>query len=121
MTGRFVIRAVPLLPLIVAMPGALGAQASAYPDPPTLEPAATLVVPAVRSATLANGVRLRVVEQHELPLHSFQRKRLEARIQRRSHAPRSRRDQLPRHMRREGRGRPEPRGEESASGTGGAA
>lgn len=43
-------------------------QPSAYPDPPTLPAAAPLTVPTVRSAALPNGVQLRVVEQHELPL-----------------------------------------------------
>lgn len=42
--------------------------ASANPNVPDLPPPAPLTVPAVRSLALANGVQLRVVEHHELPL-----------------------------------------------------
>lgn len=46
----------------------LGAQTTAHPNPPALARPATLNVPAVRSMALDNGVQVRVVEQHELPL-----------------------------------------------------
>jgi predicted Zn-dependent peptidase len=55
--------------LAVAMAGGtLGAQTAAYTQPPPLTSPARLVVPKVTSSTLQNGVQLRVVEQHELPL-----------------------------------------------------
>jgi len=55
--------------LVVALaPATLGAQASQYTRPPALPVAAALSVPTVRSSALPNGVQLRVVEQHELPL-----------------------------------------------------
>ena len=44
------------------------AQTSAYTKPPALPAAIDLRVPAVKTASLPNGVGLRVVEQHELPL-----------------------------------------------------
>ena len=52
----------------LAAPRVLVAQTSAFPEPPAMRPAATLTVPRVRSAALPNGVQLRIVEQHELPL-----------------------------------------------------
>src|SRR5690606_33269956 len=53
---------------LVAVAPALGAQATAHPNPPVLAPPAALDVPAVRSFALDNGVQVRVVEQRELPL-----------------------------------------------------
>jgi zinc protease len=52
--------------VVVALPAA--AQTSAYPKPPALAAAVDLRVPVVKSASLPNGVAVRVVEQHELPL-----------------------------------------------------
>lgn len=46
----------------------VGAQTTAHPNPPPLARPATIKVPAVRSFALDNGVQVRVVEQHELPL-----------------------------------------------------
>lgn len=57
------------LVLLAAAPAALVAQ---KPSPNTTAPvmpdAAPLTVPAVRSTSLPNGVQVRIVEQHELPL-----------------------------------------------------
>ena len=53
---------------VALAPATLAAQASQYTRPPVLPVAAALTVPTVRSSTLPNGVQLRVVEQHELPL-----------------------------------------------------
>ena len=70
----------PLLIIAALMPLALPAQrakpvgkpsAAAVLDrtkPPTLGKVPALLLPAVRTGTLANGVALQVVEQHELPL-----------------------------------------------------
>lgn len=52
-----------LPPLTVAAQGT-----SPYTKPPALPATPALAVPAVRSGMLPNGVQLRVVEQHELPL-----------------------------------------------------
>ena len=53
----------------LSIPGALTAQEkSTHTAPPPVPPSPTLSVPAVRSSTLPNGVQVRVVEQHELPL-----------------------------------------------------
>jgi predicted Zn-dependent peptidase len=59
-----------VLTAFAAVAGALSAdaQSSAYPKPPVLPSAAALAVPPVKSSTLPNGITLRVVEQHELPL-----------------------------------------------------
>ena len=54
--------------LLALAPATLAAQASQYTRPPVLPVAAALTVPTVRSSALPNGVQLRVVEQHELPL-----------------------------------------------------
>ena len=54
--------------LALLAPTTLLAQKSTYTTPPTLPVAASLVVPTVNSGTLPNGVKLNVVEQHELPL-----------------------------------------------------
>jgi predicted Zn-dependent peptidase len=51
--------------LVFLAPAALVAQASPQP---TLPPAAPFGVPAVHSGVTPNGIQLRVVEQHELPL-----------------------------------------------------
>ena len=51
------------------LPAALAAQAkSSYPKPPAVPANPTLAVPTIRSGKLPNGIELRVVEQHELPL-----------------------------------------------------
>ncbi|HSA57873.1 MAG TPA: pitrilysin family protein [Gemmatimonadaceae bacterium] len=68
MTGCCNRRAVTLAVGALAAPLALSAQTSAFPEPPPSTPAATLVVPRVRSASLGNGIQLRIVEQPELPL-----------------------------------------------------
>lgn len=52
----------------LTLPLALSAQVSAYTSAPPLPPPARLVVPPVASVALPNGLQLRVVEQHELPL-----------------------------------------------------
>jgi predicted Zn-dependent peptidase len=54
--------------LFLLAPATLAAQKSAYTRPPALPVAASLAVPTVKSAALPNGVKLNVVEQHELPL-----------------------------------------------------
>ena len=56
------------LPMLLLAPATLLAQKSSYTKPPGLPVAAALSVPAVKSASLPNGVKLHVVEQHELPL-----------------------------------------------------
>ena len=56
------------LPILLLAPATLLAQKSSYTKPPALPVAAALSVPAVKSASLPNGVKLHVVEQHELPL-----------------------------------------------------
>jgi predicted Zn-dependent peptidase len=62
-------RSVKLLALFVVTPAALaGQQPSANPQAPAMSAAAPLTVPAVRSIALPNGVQVRIVEQHELPL-----------------------------------------------------
>jgi len=56
---------------IVALcaPATLAAQGtSSYTKPPAVPAPPALSVPAVKSSTLPNGIRLRVVEQRELPL-----------------------------------------------------
>lgn len=57
-----------ILTALSLAPAAALAQKSSYTQPPKLSTAAALTVPAVRSAALPNGVKLNVVEQHELPL-----------------------------------------------------
>ena len=60
-----------LLALAMLLPAAVGAQAAASFDrtrPPVLDTAPALTVPAVRTARLANGVGVRIVEQRQLPL-----------------------------------------------------
>lgn len=56
----------------VLAPLALGAQGAGTAldrtRPPTLSKPPALTVPVVRNGTIANGIRLQVVEQHELPL-----------------------------------------------------
>jgi predicted Zn-dependent peptidase len=54
--------------LMLLAPATVLAQKSTYTQAPKLPTAATLTVPVVRSGALPNGVRLNVVEQHELPL-----------------------------------------------------
>lgn len=54
-----------LFSLLVLAPAALAAQATPQPS---LSPAAPLGIPAVHSSATPNGIQLRVVEQHELPL-----------------------------------------------------
>lgn len=55
--------------VLAALPPArVDAQGIDRSKPPVLSPPADLVVPAVRSATLANGLKLHVVEMHELPV-----------------------------------------------------
>jgi predicted Zn-dependent peptidase len=56
------------LALIALAPATLLAQKSSYTQPPKLPVAAALTVPAVKSGALPNGIKLHVVEQHELPL-----------------------------------------------------
>jgi zinc protease len=51
-----------------AVPFAVGAQGFDRTRPPTLPAPAALTVPAVKTARLANGAALRVVEHRELPL-----------------------------------------------------
>jgi predicted Zn-dependent peptidase len=54
---------------VLMFPGALAAQGkSTYTAPPPVPRNPTLSVPAVRSSSLPNGVQVRVVEHHELPL-----------------------------------------------------
>jgi zinc protease len=53
---------------LLLLPAALGAQGFDRSEPPELPPPAELKLPAVRTATLPNGVTLRVVEMHEVPL-----------------------------------------------------
>ena len=51
------------------LPGILAAQGtSSHPKAPAVPAAPALSVPAVRSSTLPNGVRVRLVEHRELPL-----------------------------------------------------
>ena len=51
------------------VPAALAAQGkSTYTKPPAVATPVALSVPAVKSSALPNGIQLRVVEQHELPL-----------------------------------------------------
>ncbi|MGH9204444.1 MAG: hypothetical protein ACRD2A_24720, partial [Vicinamibacterales bacterium] len=58
-----------LLALLVAAPAALSAQKpSTHTTAPVTPGAAPLTVPAVRSVSLPNGIQVRIVEQHELPL-----------------------------------------------------
>jgi predicted Zn-dependent peptidase len=58
-----------VLALLFLAPALLGAQAkSVYTSPPTVARNPNLSVPAVRSSALPNGVQLRIVEHHELPL-----------------------------------------------------
>jgi predicted Zn-dependent peptidase len=55
----------------LALPALAGAQGSSTIDhstPPTLGKPARLIVPSVAPWSLPNGVKLRIVEQHELPL-----------------------------------------------------
>ena len=55
--------------VIGLLPGVLGAQTkSAHTTPPPVPRNPNLSVPAVRSSALPNGIQLRVVEHHELPL-----------------------------------------------------
>ncbi len=54
--------------LMLLAPATLVAQTSTYTQAPKLPTAAALTVPAVKSGALPNGVRLNIVEQHELPL-----------------------------------------------------
>lgn len=57
------------LVLLVAAPAALAAQKpSTHTTAPVMPRAAPLTVPAVRSLSLPNGIQVRIVEQHELPL-----------------------------------------------------
>ncbi|MEO7966177.1 MAG: pitrilysin family protein [Gemmatimonadaceae bacterium] len=51
-----------------AVPVSADAQSFDRSKPPALGAPARLTVPAVRHATLANGISLSIVEQHELPL-----------------------------------------------------
>ena len=54
--------------LALLAPATLVAQQSTYTKPPALPVAASLSVPTVKSGALPNGIKLNVVEQHELPL-----------------------------------------------------
>jgi predicted Zn-dependent peptidase len=54
--------------LLLLVPAGLAAQASKHTQPPTLAAPAALTVPAVKSFSLPNGIQVRLVEQHELPL-----------------------------------------------------
>jgi zinc protease len=54
--------------ILVGAAAGARAQQSAYPKPPSLTSPARLVVPSARSSSMPNGVTVRVVEQHELPL-----------------------------------------------------
>ena len=55
--------------LLLLLPTLLGAQGkSVYTTPPAVARNPNLAVPAVRASELPNGVQLRVVEHHELPL-----------------------------------------------------
>ena len=53
---------------LLLAPAAISAQALDRTKVPELAPPAELKLPAVRTATLANGITLRVVEMHEVPL-----------------------------------------------------
>lgn len=71
--GMMSLAAVPslLLALVLAVPVRASAQRPEIYDPtkaPRLSKPAPLVVPTVASAALSNGVALRIVEDHELPL-----------------------------------------------------
>ncbi len=59
------------LALAAALPGLLPAQAVDRSQPPALDPPPTLRLPAVQSADLPNGLRLRVVETREVPVVQF--------------------------------------------------
>lgn len=54
--------------LLLLAPAALTAQANVHASAPALPPPARLSVPAVRASAMSNGVQVRIVEQHELPL-----------------------------------------------------
>ena len=54
--------------LALLAPATLLAQQSTYTKPPALPVAASLSVPTVKTGTMPNGIKLNVVEQHELPL-----------------------------------------------------
>ena len=49
-------------------PATLLAQQSTFTKPPALPVAASLSVPTVKAGALPNGIKLNIVEQHELPL-----------------------------------------------------
>jgi predicted Zn-dependent peptidase len=57
-----------LLSLALLAPGALAAQQSPHPQAPGMPAATPLSVPPVRALALPNGIQVRIVEQHELPL-----------------------------------------------------
>ena len=58
-----------ILAAMMLLPAALVAQApSKFPSPPASPPNPKLSVPTMRSNKLPNGIELRLVEQHELPL-----------------------------------------------------
>ncbi len=54
--------------LLLLAPATLAGQASVYTSAPALPAPARLSVPTVHSGAMPNGVQLRIVEQHELPL-----------------------------------------------------
>lgn len=54
--------------LAAVVPAVAGAQAASVTQAPPLPPPPPLTVPAVRTGALPNGIQLRIVEQHELPL-----------------------------------------------------
>ena len=62
-------RALALAAVLAALaPGALAAQRPDRSRPPTLPPPPALRVPAVRTATLPNGLEIAVVEMHKVPV-----------------------------------------------------
>lgn len=54
--------------LLVAQSSLLAQGPSQYTQPPVTPPTPPLAVPAARTVSMPNGVRVHVVEQHELPL-----------------------------------------------------
>lgn len=67
-TSALVLFSLASITCIVAPPSSVAAQQFDRSQPPSLGAPAPLVVPTVRSAPLANGIAVSVVEQHELPL-----------------------------------------------------
>ena len=71
--NRFVERSLIAAALVVAAGSTALAQGQAFDRtrPPPLRPPARIKMPPVVSATLANGLKLYVVEMHEVPLVQF--------------------------------------------------